>query len=166
MVFQASGFRLQASGFVPQALGFGSTLEVFPALGAKLDSAPVGRGENNLPGSRDLADLGDLNACDSRRDVLGLESGEEQLVVVASVQCGLKIDFAGRLVDLRQRNGVRRDLRANSALVTDVSEVGREAVAEIDHGRSEISFTQNPANFDSRNRIEVAGEVGGPKFSA
>jgi len=159
-------FRLQASGVRPQALGCTSTLEVFPALGAKLDSGPVGRGENNLPGSRDLADLGDLNACDSGRDALGFGSGEEQLVVVAAVQCGLKTDLAGGLVDLRKRNGIRRNLRANSAFVADVPEIGREAIAQIDHGGSEISFTQNPANFDSRGRIEVAGEVGGPKFLA
>ena len=56
--------------------------------------------------------------------------------------------------------------RANSALVADVPEIGGEAIAEIDHGCSEARFTQNPANFDSRDRIEMAGNVGrGPKFS-
>jgi|SRR5579863_1089870 len=163
MVFQASGFERQALGLRLWAAG--STLEVFPALASKLDSGPIGRLENNLPGSRDLADWGDVNACDSRRDSLGFGSGEEQLVVVASVQCGLKIDFAGGLVDLGKRNGIRRNLGANSALVTDVPEVGREAVAEIDHRCGETLFTQELTNFNSRDRIEVAEEVGPPKFS-
>ena len=159
-------FRLQASGVRPQALGCTSTLEVFPALGAKVDSGPVGRPKNNLPASGNCADLGDGDARDSGRDALGFGSGEEQLVVVAAVQCGLKTDLAGGLVDLRKRNGIRRNLGANSALVTDVPEVGREAIAEIDHGCGETPFTQELTNFNPRDRIEVAGEVGGPKFSA
>ena len=151
---------------MPQALGCTSTLEVFPTLGAKLDSAPAARDENSLPASSDLTNLSDVNACNSGRDALGFGSGEEQLVVIAAVQCGLKIDFAGGFVDLRKRNGIRRNLGANSALVTDVPEVGRDAIAEIDHGCGETPFTQELTNFNPRDRIEVAGEVGGPKFSA
>ena len=113
-----------------------------------------------------MANLGDADTRDPSRDALAAGCGEEQFVILAPVQCELKIDFVSGLADLCARNRLRLDLRANPALFADVPEIGGKAVAEIDHGRSETFFEQEPANFDPGRGMEVAGKIGWPKFPA
>jgi hypothetical protein len=47
-----------------------------------------------------------------------------------------------------------------------MGEIGGEAVAEVDHRRSQIFLQQKPANFDAGNGVEVAGEISRSKFPA
>ena len=150
-----SGFGLWASG---------SLLEVLPAPGVKLGSPPTMVYENNLPTSRDLADLGDVDACYSGRDSLAFVRSEEQFVVVAPVEGELNIDFMSGLANLRTRNCIHPDLRANPAFVADVPEIGGESVAEIDHGCGQTLFTQKSANLDAGYGIEMAWIIGWTEF--
>ena len=83
---------------------------------------------------RDVANLGDGDACDSGRDALATGRREKQFVVIAAVQGELQIDFVGWFADAGAGDGRGLDLRANSTLFADVREIGGEAVAEIDHG--------------------------------
>lgn len=141
-------------------------LEVLPALRSEFDSGAVRVQENDLPGSGDVANLGDVDTRDSGRDSLTAGRREEQFIIVTSMQSEFEFDFAARLANLGARNRVRQDLRTNPALVANMPEIGGEAVAEIDHGRGETLFTQEPADLDSGDGMKMAGVIGWPKLLA
>ena len=58
------------------------------------------------------------------------------------------------------------DFCAHSAFLADVSEVGGESIAEIDHGRGETPVRQCPAHLNPWGWMEVTGIVRRPQLSS
>jgi len=112
-----------------------------------------------------MADLGHLNTGYPLRDALAARDSEEQFVVVAAVQGGLKVNFAARFSDVGEGYGVRANFSAHTAFFADVAEVGGEAVAEVDHGGSQVLLEQELTDGDSGLGVKVLGELGGAKFT-
>src|SRR5271170_7365269 len=137
-----SDFRLWASDS-------SSMLEVLPALRTEFRSDAVRVDEENLLPRCDLANPGYSDPGDRGRDVRAFRRGEEQFVVIASMQRESKIDLQSRLADPRARERIHLEFRANATFFADVSEIGGKAVAEIDHGRGESFFPQETPNFDA-----------------
>jgi len=115
-------------------------LEVFPALRMEFCSHALVIHEDDVLLARDVANLGDVDARDSGRDLLATRGGEKQFVVVTAMQGELQIDFVSWPPDAGKRYRRSLDLRANTALFADMPEVGGKAVAEIDHGRGKTFF--------------------------
>src|ERR1700758_2748244 len=73
------------------------------------------------------------------------------------------INFMPRFPDGGARNGFCLDFRAHTRLLANVRQISGEAIAQIDHRRSQPLLPQNAAEFDPRCGIETAGKVGGTK---
>ena len=138
---------------------------MLPALGAKLRSHALLVNQDNVLFPRDVADLGDWNTRNARRNTLATRSCEEEFVIVAAVQGGWKINFPARFSDLGEGDGVRANFRANAAFFTKVVEVGGETVADVDHGGGQAPLAQELSDGDSRLGVKVLGEAGGRKLA-
>ncbi len=121
--------------------------------------------QNNAFPPSDVAELRNLDASDVGRHSPAAGSSEEQFVVVAAVQGGLKVNFAARFSDVGEGDGVRANFSAHTAFFADVAEVGGEAVAEVDHGGSQVLLAQELSDGDSGLGVKVLGELGGAKFA-
>ncbi len=53
------------------------------------------------------------------------------------------------------------DACAYAALVTDMSKIGGEAVAQVDHGGSQFLEPQKPSNCDTRDGMKMPRVVAG-----
>ncbi len=82
------------------------------------------------------------------------------------MQGEFQIDFAGWFPDDGARDSCSLHLRADAALFANMGEIGGEAVAEVDHRRGQTFLQKEPAYFDARSGMEVAGEVGRSQFPA
>lgn len=139
---------------------------MLPTLGVEFEFHALVIHEDDVFLARGVANLGDVDARDVRRDLLPARRGEKQFVVITAMQGKLQIDFVSWLPDAGTRYGRGLNLRANTTFFADMPEVGGEAVAEIDHGRGKTFFQQKLANLDSRHGMEVPGEISLPKFLA
>jgi hypothetical protein len=141
-------------------------LEVLPALGTEFGTHTVLIHQDDVLITGNVTDLRDGNACNSGGETLATACGEKQFVVVAAMQRELQLDIAGWFPDAGPGDGRGVDLRADAALFADVPEIRGQAVAEIDHGRGESFFKQEPAYFDAGGGVEVAGKIGRSQFPA
>jgi hypothetical protein len=139
---------------------------MLPTLGAQLESHALVIHEDELLVARDVANLGDVDTCDSGMDSLATRHREKQFVVITAMQSELQIDFVGWFPYAGTGYSRGLDLRANTTLFADMPQICGEAVAEIDHGRGETFFEQKLANLDSGDGMEVPGKIGLPKFLA
>src|ERR1700722_14154665 len=112
--------------------------------------------EESLRPPGDVADLRYGDAGDLGRNPLARRDREKEFIVLAPVQCEIKIHFANRLADLGAGNEGGIEFGAHAAFFTEVRQVGGEPVASVDHGRSQPLFAQNASEFDSGLRIKVA----------
>jgi hypothetical protein len=102
----------------------------------------VGKGDAWLVGSigKECSDSGDGYPGDAAREASGGGRGEEEFVVFASVECGVKSliggEAAGERME-RDRGGV--DLGSEARRFAEVGEVGGEAVADVDGGGGETA---------------------------
>ena len=80
--------------------------------------------------------------------------GEKQFVVFSAVQRKLQIDFARGLAHAGARDGLRLQLGTHAAFLADMGQIGREAVAGIDHrgGQSLSRAECGQARFAARER--------------
>ena len=101
------------------------------------------------PGREDAADWGDGNAGDCTRQAGGVWGGEEEFIVFAAVEglgegCG-GMDGQGRGIDFGGYTG----------FMAEVSQIGGEAVAQV-NGRGGQAVALKPdALGDARLRVEV-----------
>src|SRR5580692_116428 len=100
-----------------------SMLEMLPALGVEFESYTLVIHEDEVLVARDVANLGDVDARDSGRDLLATRPREKQFVVVPAMQGKLQIDFVSWLPYAGTRYSRGLDLRANTALFADMPEV-------------------------------------------
>src|SRR6478609_8698678 len=73
---------------------------------------------------------------------------KEEFVILSSVQCQVEADLAFRFATLSPWNPLRIDLRSDAAFFANVGQIGREAVADIDHRAGKLFFPQNAPNFN------------------
>jgi hypothetical protein len=102
------------------------------------------------------ADAGDGDARDLTRNACVRGCREEELVVLASMEGGVKRLFRRERMRKRvkgDRTGV--DLGADARGFAEVSEVGGEAVAEIDGGRGKAAAKKSRAYSKARLREEM-----------
>ena len=93
---------------------------------------------------------------------LGATTTDEE--ITRAVQGVFKRDNLSGFAYAGARNGVGPNFRSHAALLTDVRQVGGEAVADVDHGNCHSFLPQEAAKFDSRLRIEVFGKILWPQF--
>lgn len=131
---------------------------MLPTLGAQLESHALVSHEDELLVACDVANLGDVDTCDSGMDSLATRHREKQFVVITAMQSELQIDFVGWFPYPGTGYSRGLDLRANTTLFADVPQICGEAVAEIDHGRGETFFEQKLANLDSGTGWKCRGK--------
>src|SRR5437588_12645282 len=73
------------------------------------------------------------------------------------MQGQLQMDLSGGLAYGCAGDEFCLDLRADSTLFAKMREVGREAVAGVDHRRRQIPLAEDAAQLDSRLRQKVLG---------
>src|SRR5215469_1767465 len=112
--------------------------KVLPAAGLKFLEPAVLGADPDGPGARDPTDFGHRYSLDLAGDFLASGHGELQFVVLAPVQRKIKVDFAAGLADMcsGDRRGI--NLRAHAALFADVSQIGRETIARINHRAGQL----------------------------
>ncbi len=140
-------------------LTFSGAGEVLPAAGGEWGAATGGVDERDGLSAGERADARDADARNGARKAQGGRSGEEQLVVLATVQG--EGEWVGSLRGKRmnrQRGGF--NLRADAGFAAEVGEVGGEAVAEVDGGGGEAAAQQGKAHRKARLRIELRVRVG------
>jgi hypothetical protein len=81
------------------------------------------------------------------------------------VQRGSKIDLMGGLADGGERQGCGANFCAYSALFANVSKVGGEAVADVDHSGGQAPLAQELSDSDAGLRMKMLGEVCRTKFA-
>jgi hypothetical protein len=130
---------------------------VLPALGVEGLGALGGEERyGGLAGAecRDAADPGYGNAGDLARQAGGRRGSKEEFVVFSAME-GLGQACARK--DGKQ-SGIH--LGGYSGLPAEVSEVGGEAVAEVDGGGGQIVSDEPEALIDAGLRVEVRGQQG------
>jgi hypothetical protein len=130
---------------------------MFPAMSfERLAAFRSQQHDDRLAGAEfhDPADPGDGNPGDLAGKARCGRSGEEQFVVLSAVQ-GLG---EGRGVVDGQQSGI--DLSSYAGLLADVSEVGRQAVAEVDGSGGGAVLYKPKALADAGLGIEVRGQQG------
>src|ERR1019366_4969921 len=111
----------------------------------------VGRAQLDLAGAGDFAYAGDRCAGDRARDASVGWSGEEQFVVFSAMQGVLQF-----VVARCGGQGGGIDDGSHAAFIADVTQVGGESVAGVDHGGGEFLLTEVLADSKARVRIKVA----------
>ena len=109
----------------------------FTGAGDDLPDTPEGKVELGGEGS----DLGALFGC-GRKD---------KLVVITTGQLALarqlRIGAGGQIRQLTEN-----DFRIDARTLSDMSEIGEQTVRDVDGRTSELAFTQDEAEFDTRQR--------------
>jgi hypothetical protein len=139
---------------------------MLPTLGTKLKPHAFFVHQNDVFSPGNMADLGYWNAGDVPRYLLAARSREEQFVIFASVQGGLKLNFVGGPADGGEGYGLCTNLSPNSTFLTNVSEVGGEAVADVKHGGSQAPLAKELSDGDTGPWAKVLREVSGMKSTA
>jgi hypothetical protein len=139
---------------------------VLPTFGTKLKPLTTLVRQNDALPPGDVADLSDGDTSDPRRYSLAGRSRKEQFVVFASMQGGLKIDFAGWFADGSTGYGLCTNLSPNSTFFTNMSEVGGEAIAQINDGGSQALLAKEISDGDAGLRVEMSGEVSRTKVAS
>ena len=103
-------------------------------------------------GFEDAADSCDRDAGDGARQAGGEGRGEEQFVVFAAMK-----SLGERCCRVDGQQG-RIDLGSDAGLLAEMSEVGREAVAQVEGGGGHAVALEPEALDDTGLRIEVQGE--------
>src|SRR5208282_2495107 len=130
--------------------------EVFPPSRCKFAPQTVPVCEKDSPAACDPPDLCNRNSRNARRDLSAGGRGEQQFVILASVQRKIEIDLAGRLAHLGSWESFCLKLRAHATFFADVRQVGRKTVTGIDHSRSQALLAQVTAQLDSRLGEEMS----------
>ena len=108
--------------------------EVLPSERAQLRPKLVGMYQQNVFVSRYHTNFSDRDSPDHGWNCSSLGSGEQQLIIFAAVQREAQIDRASGTADFGLGNQVFPDLGAGAALLTNVGEIDRKSVANVDHG--------------------------------
>ena len=116
---------------------------MLPALGAKLRSDALAVYQEHLLFASNVANFRDGNACDSCRYAFARMCCKKQLVSFAAVEGETEIYFMRFAASLPSVNpglrnpgfgdGFRRDFGTHAAFFAHMSEIGGEAIADVDH---------------------------------
>src|SRR5580658_10560428 len=131
--------------------------EMLPALRLEFVGHAGGIAQNDLPAPSDAADLGQGDSRDPLRNVLAGVGSEQEFVVLTAMQGQIEVDFARGLADAGARDEGGVEFRSHAAFFAQMRQVGGEAVAGVDHGRSQPFLEEHAPDCDSRFGIEVAG---------
>jgi hypothetical protein len=102
------------------------------------------------------ADAGDGDSGDAAGDASLCRGGEEEFVVFSSVECGGEGLFGRELLcEGVEGDGRGVELCAEVGGFAEVSEVGGEAVAEVDGGVGETATEEGGSDSESGLRVEV-----------
>src|SRR5260370_42362625 len=137
------------------AMRFGSAGEVLPTAGFERGARAAGCGKchKRMPwaAAGEAADACDGYSGDGCRHSYCCRRGEEQLVVLAAVQCrfegGVGAELQGQWMN---REDGLLDFGADVGGSAEMGEVGREAVADVDAGRGQIAPQEGFAGIEAR----------------
>src|SRR4051794_18142582 len=116
--------------------------KVLPAAGFQ-HPALSGLADNGNPcAACDLANAAHWNSGNFRGHSASRWSGEQQFVVVAAVKSKFQTHRLTMFADNRAWNRLFPNLSSHATLFADVIQISRETVADIDHGRDEVFFSQ------------------------
>ena len=124
--------------------------EMLPASGLEFVRDAAAIAQEDFASARDVTDLGDRHARDSRWYGSIAGCGEQEFVIFAAVQSEFEIDFMRWFANAGSRNEFRFHFGAHTAFFANVGEVGGKAITGVDHGRGQGSFAKHAAEFDSR----------------
>lgn len=132
---------------------------MLPSPRLQAASCAIGTLEDHSAAASDGSDCGDRHAGQGVGDWLVRRRGEEQFVGFAAVKGKMQINFTKGIPNSRERQGGPIYLGPNSTFFADVAEIGREAIAEVDHGGREPLLSQTAPQRDSRDRKEMFGKL-------
>lgn len=135
--------------------------EVFPPSRIKFAHDAVRILNEDSPRPGDHADLRHGNSADLPGDSLAGTHREQQLIIFPTVKSEVEIDLPRRPAYSCTRDQLSPDFRPDTAFFADVSQIGRESVAGIDHRSGQLFLAQNPSKSNTRLRIKVARIIAG-----
>src|ERR1700723_3698357 len=123
---------------------------MFPSLGLEFGSRFASFFQVDLASAGDLANLRYGNSGNSGWDPFRTRSGEKEFVVLSAVEREFHLNFPQWPANSGQRDRLCLQFCPYLAFFADVGEIGGEAVAGIDHRRSEPFLPQNAGQAYSR----------------
>lgn len=120
---------------------------MFPSLRLKLASSLGGINDQHLLTATNYTNFGKWQTIDAGWHTSVFVGGKKEFVGVASVKCELKVHIAPS--ELRPGNCFFPEVRAHSALLANVREIGGEAIADVDHCSSNFALTKDSADLQT-----------------
>src|SRR5579864_2740117 len=132
---------------------------MLPTLGLQLGAHSLRIDHGNPLAPSNAADGADRHPMNPSRHTLVWRSREQEFVIISAVECVAQLDLQTSFPDGRPRKSRNEDFCSHSRLFANVRKVGREAVAQIDHGACKALRSQKLADNDPWDRMKVPGKI-------
>src|ERR1051325_358062 len=148
-----------ATSTIPTSLASGLTrlwamlflAKMLPTLRQEFPAVSVLIAQEYAAIASDQPNHGYWDASNSGWDAFVWRRGEEKFVIFAAMEGEAQFHGVLRMPDFRQWDCALLQIRPNPALLTDMHEIDAKAVADIDHGGSEVFFAEKTSDRDARS---------------